>query len=494
MTDAPDREQDDKLDSPEEMATETAHSANVPFSTPKKVAAARELLRACAVCHTNAGLYPLTHPLIAQSTTELNEAVTTIADLGFEEVAINVYKSTLFVENQVFPEESVTYRKLVEELLRRGVSAVTFAGEFEEKDAQALVSLFAEEKVADIEAVQIFLEQAGSTAITVAETSVLEDGDKEAEGREVKARVRETYDSGVSAMQDIETQAKLGKVFEVEPLQQVVNTLLDSLFTDPAAVLGLTAIKGHDDYTLNHSINVCILSLSTGATLGLDSDSLKSLGLSALLYDLGKVRIPEDILNKQGPLTTDEWQIVKSHATEGADLLKRIQLTDQMPMVVAFEHHLRHDMQGYPEAPVEQEQHLFSKVVALCDAYDAMTTRRPFRREIRPDKALAVLMQGRGKAYDPSLTKAFVAMLGIYPMGAIVKLEEGSSAVVFRVNNDDLLHPRVKVLADAGGRWYDDPEVVDLRLIDPKTGDYTHTITECIPAGDAGVDDVWQYL
>ena len=153
--------------------------------------------------------------------------------------------------------------------------------------------------------------------------------------------------------------------------------MLDNLFQDPAAVLGLTAIKGHDDYTLNHAINVCILSLSTGAALGLDSDSLRSLGLSALLYDLGKVRIPEDILNKQGPLTSDEWQIVKSHATEGADLLKRIQLVDQMPMIVAYEHHLRHDMQGYPDAQATQEQHLFSKVVALCDAYDAMTTRRP---------------------------------------------------------------------------------------------------------------------
>ena len=148
----------------------------------------------------------------------------------------------------------------------------------------------------------------------------------EDEGRtsaESKARVRKAYDVGVGAMRDVETQVKLGRVFEVQPLQNVVNSLLESLFTDPAAVLGLTAIKSHDDYTLNHSINVCILSLALGSTLGLDEESLRSLGLSALLYDLGKVRIPEDILNKEGPLTSDEWHIIKSHATEGADLLKR---------------------------------------------------------------------------------------------------------------------------------------------------------------------------
>ncbi|MDH4138960.1 MAG: HD-GYP domain-containing protein [Coriobacteriia bacterium] len=494
MTDDTRPEDQGELETPEEIAAQTAGSARVPFSTASKLAKAKELLRTTAVAHTNAGLYPVTHPLVAQSIDELAAAVDAIFDLGFESVTLNVYKGTLFVENQVFPEESVTYRRLVEALLAMGVSAMAFLAGFAAEDGAALVDLMAEEKIHDIEAAQIFLEQKGATSISLAETTTLEDTDKEARGRENKARARETYDNGMSAMKDLETQVKLGKVFDVEPLQSIVSSLLDSLFTDPAAVLGLTAIKGHDSYTLNHSINVCILALSLGTSLGLDTESLRSLGLSALLYDLGKVRIPEDILNKQGPLTSDEWGIVKSHAEEGADLLKRIQLVDQMPMVVAFEHHMRHDMQGYPEVPASQEQHLFSKVVALCDAYDAMTTRRPFRREIRPDKALAVLMQGRGKAYDPSITKAFVAMLGIYPMGAVVELDNGSTAVVFRVNNDDLLHPRVKVLIDPSGRWLDEPEVADLRIVDPQSGESVRRITECVPAAQAGIDDVWQYL
>jgi HD-GYP domain-containing protein (c-di-GMP phosphodiesterase class II) len=238
---------------------------------------------------------------------------------------------------------------------------------------------------------------------------------------------------------------------------------------------------------------VCILSISLGTALGLAAEELRSLGLAALLYDIGKVRVPEDVLLKSGPLTADEWAVVKQHSAEGADLLKRIQLADKMAMIVAYEHHQRFDLMGYPETS-GNEQHLFSKVVAVCDAYDAMTTHRPFRREIRPDKALAVLMQGREKAYDPGVTKALVAMLGIYPMGAVVKLDDASTAVVYRVNNDDLLHPRVKVLADPGGRWLEVPEVVDLRLVDPTTGDPLHSITECIPAVEAGVDDVWQYL
>jgi HD-GYP domain-containing protein (c-di-GMP phosphodiesterase class II) len=484
----------DRLETPEEMAAATSAASRSPFSSAKRLARAKELVRAIAVAATNAALYPPTHPTVAQSLDELVAAVGGVIELGFEDVTVNVYKGTLFVEDHVLPEESATYGKLVDDLLARGISAITFSEDFARSDAEAFVALMGTDGVKDIASALAFLEQRGASGVVVAETTALADEDRGEVNQETRARMRKQYDTGVTAMRDIETQVKLGKVFEIGPLQSLVNGLLETLFRDPAAVLGLTAIKSHDDYTLNHSINVCILSLSLGTTVGLDAGSLKSLGLSALLYDLGKVRIPEDILNKEGPLTADEWQIVKSHAAEGADLLKRIQIVDQMPMIVAYEHHQRHDLKGYPDIAEPQEQHLFSKIVALCDAYDAMTTSRPFRREIRPDKALAVLMQGRGKAYDPSITKAFVAMLGIYPMGAVVKLSDATTAVVFRVNRDDLLCPRVKVLIDAEGRWSDQPTILDLRLIDRGTGGHTIAITECIPAAEAGIDDVWEYL
>lgn len=486
----------DRLETPEEMAAATSGASRSPFSSRKRLERAKELVRGIAVAATNSSLYPPTHPSVLQSLDELVAAVTGVMELGFEDVTVNVYKATLFVEDHVLPEESATYAKLIDDLLARGISAITFSEEFSRSDAESFVALMGSDSVKDIEAARAFLDGRGASSVAVAETTTLADQDAKETPKEEKARVRRQYETGVAAMRDVETQVKLGRVFDVEPLQSLVNGLLEGLFRDPAAVLGLTAIKSHDDYTLNHAINVCILSLSLGATLGLDDESLRSLGLSALLYDLGKVRIPEDILNKEGPLTADEWQIIKSHAAEGADLLKRIQLVDQMPMIVAYEHHQRHDLQGYPEdTSVDgQEQHLFSRVVALCDAYDAMTTSRPFRREIRPDKALAVLMQGRGKAYDPSITKAFVAMLGIYPMGAVVRLSDKTTAIVFRVNRDDLLRPRVKVLVDADGRWMDEPTIADLRLIDRGTGSHALTIADCVPAADAGIDDVWEYL
>ncbi len=501
MTDAPYRpEMEGPLASPEELAVEAATetpkmvAVQAPFATPEKLALARELVRTLAVADTNAALYPTTHPLVAASLKEVTDALDALNAMGFASVTVNVYKRTLFVENQVFPEESVTYRKLVDQLLAHGISAVTFTHPTSTEHAARLIEMLAEARIADIEAARTFLEAASVSSITVAETTTLEGTGDEERNREIRARARETYDAGLGAMREIEAQAKLGKVNEVSDLQRVVGGLLDNLLQDPAAVLGLTAIKGHDDYTLNHSINVCILSISLGSALGMSAEELHSLGLAALLYDIGKVRIPENILLKAGPLTAEEWHTVKRHTEEGANLLKSIQLADKMPMIVAYEHHQRHDLMGYPAAAGGAEQHLFSKIVAICDAYDAMTTMRPFRREIRPDKALSVLMQGRGKAYDPGVTKSLVAMLGIYPMGAVVILDDASTAVVYRVNSDDLLHPRVKILADAAGRWLETPEVLDLRIIDVESGTPLRTIVECVPAADAGVDDVWQYL
>jgi len=495
VTDTPYRpENEGPLAGPTELGAELKFVAvQAPFATPEKLERARELVRTLAVADTNAALYPITHPLVAQSLGELVDAVRALATFGFEDVTLNIYKGTLFVENQVFPEESVTYRKLIDELLAKGISAVTFYSSMTAEEGAALIDLLGSSEVTDIDAARSFLEGRGVRGLTLAETTTLEGTGDEERNREVRARARESYDTGTRAMRDIEGQAKLGRVVEVGRLQAVVESMLDNLLQDPAAVLGLTAIKGHDDYTLNHSINVCILSISLGTALGLSQDELRSLGLAALLYDIGKVRVPEDVLLKSGPLTSDEWALVKKHSEEGADLLKRLQIPDKMPMVVAYEHHQRHDLLGYPDA-TGAEQHLFSKIVAVCDAYDAMTTNRPFRREIRPDKALAVLMQGREKAYDPGVTKQLVAMLGIYPMGAVVTLDDGSTAVVYRVNSDDLLHPRVKVLADADGRWYEAPEVRDLRLVDTQTGTSLCSIAECISAAEAGVDDVWQYL
>ena len=242
-----DNSHDDRLETAEEMATLAAPATRAPFATPKRLEKARDLARALAVAQNNAALYPASHPLAVQSIQDLTAAVAAIFEIGFEDVTINVYKATLFIENQVLPEESVTYRKLVVDLLARGISAVTFGPGFGEAAAAAVTELLNTPDIASIEQSTAFLRHRGAASVAVAETTDLDDSVREEEERENKARGRETYDRGIELMRDVETQAKLGKVFEVEPLQHMVSSLLDTLFKDPAAILGLTAIKGHDE-------------------------------------------------------------------------------------------------------------------------------------------------------------------------------------------------------------------------------------------------------
>jgi len=219
VTDMPYRpENEGPLAGPAQIASETAFVAvSAPFATPEKLERARELVRTLAVAYTNSALYPTTHPLVAQSLSELVASVRALSASGFEDVTINIYKGTLFVENQVFPEESVTYRKLIEELLARGISAVTFGSMITIEEGGALLDLLADARVTEIDAARVFLEARGVRAIDVAETTTLEDPTSEAQNREVRARARESYDAGLSAMRDLESQAKLGRVLERGP-------------------------------------------------------------------------------------------------------------------------------------------------------------------------------------------------------------------------------------------------------------------------------------
>ncbi|MBN1461147.1 MAG: hypothetical protein JXA57_16590, partial [Armatimonadetes bacterium] len=205
MTEHPENEE--RLETAEEIAAMAGPSARGPFASSKKLEGARAIARTLAVAQNNVALYPVSHPLVVQSMQEFADAVAAIMEMGFEEVTINIYKGTLFIENQVLPEESVTHRKLIEDLLDRGISALTISFGFTHTDAAALVQMLNATDVTTIEQAQAFLDKLGASNMALAETTDLEDEVQEAEKRENKARGREVYDNGTNLMHDVETQA-----------------------------------------------------------------------------------------------------------------------------------------------------------------------------------------------------------------------------------------------------------------------------------------------
>jgi HD-GYP domain-containing protein (c-di-GMP phosphodiesterase class II) len=280
--------------------------------------------------------------------------------------------------------------------------------------------------------------------------------------------------------------------------KRVVQQMVDLISEDESVMLSLTSIKNHDEYTYNHSANVAVYCIAFGQKMGFEKKALADLGMAGMFHDVGKTRVPKEILNKPGRLSPDEWEIMKNHSVYGAEILLRSrELTDATirNILVAFEHHLNLDLGGYPNLSDRRDLNLYSKIVAIADCFDALTTPRSYRnRHYSPQEALGIMMEGRGTIYHPTLLKIFVSALGLYPVGSIVELDSGEMAVVVRPSEktggvNGL--PQVKIFADPDGERVP-PRLVDLSRLD-EDDEPPLKIVRAMDPGDC-FDSIEEYL
>jgi HD-GYP domain-containing protein (c-di-GMP phosphodiesterase class II) len=248
-------------------------------------------------------------------------------------------------------------------------------------------------------------------------------------------------------------------------VKRVVQQMIESLNFDPEHLLNLTSLKNYDEYTFNHSVNVAVLGIALGRHIGLSRRQLYVVGQAGMLHDLGKLCIPKQVLNKPGALTREEWSVMKNHPVEGFISIAHKLGASQDAIDVAlasYEHHMNADGSGYPTAPNAGAMGLLSRVVAVVDRYDAMTSSRVYRHEpIAPPKALAIMYHGND--HDPALLRYFMNLMGFYPLGSVVRLSDDSLGVVVGASAQVELrqHPKVKLVLDPDG-GPGSGEVVDL--------------------------------
>jgi putative nucleotidyltransferase with HDIG domain len=272
-------------------------------------------------------------------------------------------------------------------------------------------------------------------------------------------------------------------------MQSIFNHLVD----DESFVYGLTNIKNYDEYTLNHSVNVCILAVALGRRLGLTREELSDLGVSAFLHDLGKLEVPKEILDKPAVLSDEERNIVEGHVHHGAEKLIELKSARRLPLravQVALEHHLKVDMSGYPKYVRKKTTSLFSKIVKIVDYFDAITTKRVYRPGVMTrEEALAVMRKKSGDEFDPLLIKVFSSMIGAYPIGSLVVLDGGEIGIVFEANPHPAfqLRPKVKIISDLKKNMLDG-EIVDLAEIDPSTTKFKRSIVKSLNADKYGIN------
>ena len=241
---------------------------------------------------------------------------------------------------------------------------------------------------------------------------------------------------------------RTGRNIDVAEAKQVVGSMVDSIARNPDAGLWFTQLRKKDEYTANHSLNVCVLTLVFGHHLNFTESVLNELGLGALLHDIGKMHVPLQILNKPGPLTEDELMLVKQHPTFGAEILKNTPGVSPTVVDIAYCHHERAGGDGYPRGLKAAEIGLFSKMVAVVDVYDAITSNRVYHHGMSPSDALRNMYHWQHKDFDESLVEDFIQCLGIYPVGSVVQLDSGDIGIIMSDNKEHRLRPTVMLVLD----------------------------------------------
>lgn len=247
-----------------------------------------------------------------------------------------------------------------------------------------------------------------------------------------------------------------------EAVQNIVGVMIDEIISNQDILVGLSDIRTVDSYTFGHSVNVCVLCILTGLSLGYELSKLKHLGVGALLHDVGKVMVPKEILTKAGKLTKEEFKIIKQHPRRGFEVVRKIVGVNILSAHVAYQHHERLDGTGYPRGLCDDEIHEFGLIAAVADVYDALTADRVYRRAMMPSRAAAILRSYSVTQFSPYILEKLLENIAVYPVGSIVKLNTGEICQVVRVRRHFSDKPVVNILVDAHGRELRTPEELDL--------------------------------
>ncbi len=405
-------------------------------------------------------------------------------------LAIKIVKDDFFINDKRLPysvEGFTSFKYLLTKLRKRLIGEVIFKSELNEEILRefiyALVNL-EEDNEDNVFILQDHLLNKGINIIEVNPLEIYELEELSPKKEDSEEVAKKVFFETINTMKDVISNIKGKQFTDTRRLKRLAQKAVHLAMQDESILLGMATIKNYDEYTFNHSVNVSIYSLAMGRRLGLSRKMLTELGITALLHDIGKSKIPKEILNKPSSLNEDEWRLMKRHPLMGVEIVLNLkQLGEINPRMVIgiFDHHLRSDLSGYPRLFKRKEVSLFGRIIQIADSYDAMTTPRVYKKiPYTPEQALSILLKERGSNYDPILLKLFIGIVGVYPIGSLVLLDTDEIGMVFKTNPDPQLLDRPKIiLVGKDEKRGVSKEIVDLSERN-KDGSYKRSIVKTL--------------
>jgi putative nucleotidyltransferase with HDIG domain len=448
----------------------------------RRIRVAEDVLRYFTACAKSVQLYAPAHPIVARTVEQLVQTLER-AHAESSTVVVGIVDRQVVVDG--IPLDGVPGAADAADRLRAiGIERIAID--------RGVVGEELLEFVRGLASAQAKADDAGDDAFAALATPHIHVGRLHLQQRvdagpgDMRAMQR-AYQHAVAGAEAIWEQALADGSPDPSLATRLVDGLASAVGQNRRAMLALTALYRYDNYTFTHMVNVSVLIMAQARSLGIDGALLRQFGLAGLMHDIGKIRTPAEILTKPEKLTETEFAVMMKHPVDGADMLRRRLELPPIAAVVAFEHHLRVDGTGYPGGVSRPSLNLATQLCSIADVYDAMRSQRAYQRAFPTDRIVAVLKQNDGSRFDQRLVRRFSQLLGIYPAGNLVRLDDGALAVVLRVHAPDPSTPLVRVIVGPDGQRLAKPYDVALWVPPRPDGPPPRIVTPVDPA-DAGID------
>lgn len=439
-----------------------------------------DLVRQLAAAVRAADLYAVSHPIRRNAVAAF--AASSQAWLtGQPQVVIGCLGDDLVVDDRRLGKGSASLVGFVRSLRDREIEKVTVHRGATAEDVEALVAELARRGAAT--RVDERLAKLGIRRITVGRIAVPEAAEDSA-GIEAARRI---YGTAVSSAETLWRQAQAGDAPDPGMAREIIDNLANIVNQDRTSLMALTALKKYDNYTFTHMVNVAALSMAQARALGIDGPLLREFGFAALMHDIGKVHTPIEILNKPGKLEGEEFRIMQRHVVDGAHILRRTPEMPALAPIVAFEHHLKQDLSGYPENIGHRDLNLCTMIVSIADVFDALRSNRPYREGMASARIRAIMGKQGDPAFNQILLRRFVTLVGLFPVGTLVSLNTNEVGVVSAEHPEDPFRPQVTILVDARGERLETPLLVNTWERDAR-GEHPRAVVEAIDPDSLDID------